>query len=435
MSVQGLLDEKQSSNESQQEQSLKYISECERLSKDLTQMTNERSAALQENKARSQEAQDLRREVSSIIEKKKRVEGEVERLRNHLVQVEEGYTLELMEAEEREKELRKKVAGLEDNLRVATHTSSEVTESASQVSHQLTAALETAAGQRDKLSDQLATAQATLRTRNMELRNLQLALEGFQKQKENEVGMMEKTCEEKVAREQGIVSEVQEKLRINKQQLDRAQQGLEAAARLSEQLDKKSSTISNLKQEMSVREEMVKSLQEKMLDMTNGQVGKVDRDLVKNLVIGYAISDVSKKSEILRIIATVLDFNGDERSKTGLDGSSGGWLGGFLGASRSRHGSAASPLDQNIARAFIKFLEEESSPRDPVTLPVLEMARSKSEQLAQSAQSTSRSGTTPSPLLTVETPPRMSLPSLATSHSPSILKSVLDQPDAINSNK
>ena len=179
-------------------------------------------------------------------------------------------------------------------------------------------------------------------------------------------------------------------------------------------------------------EEMVKSLQEKMLDMTNGQVGKVDRDLVKNLVIGYSIADVSKKPEILRIIATVLDFNGEERTKTGLEGNSGGWLGGFLGAGRVRHGSTASgPLDQNIARAFIKFLEEESSPKDPITLPVVEMARTKSEQLAQAS---TRSGTTPSPLLSVETPPRM--PSLATSHSPSILKSVLDsQAEGANSSK
>merc|ERR1719410_272270 len=75
LSVQGLLDEKKTSNESQQEQSLKYIAECERLSKELTQTTNEKAAAVQESKARSQEAQDLRREVSAIIEKKKRVEG------------------------------------------------------------------------------------------------------------------------------------------------------------------------------------------------------------------------------------------------------------------------------------------------------------------------------------------------------------------------
>ena len=130
--VQGLLDEKTSNNESHQEQYLKYIAECERLSKELAQASSEKDNALAQTKAKIQETQDLRKEVSSIIEKKKRVEGEVERLRAHLVQVEEGYTVELMESEDRERELRKKVAQLEDKLRVMTHTSSEVSENASQ---------------------------------------------------------------------------------------------------------------------------------------------------------------------------------------------------------------------------------------------------------------------------------------------------------------
>merc|ERR1712117_823900 len=119
--------------------------------------------------------------------------------------------------------------------------------------------------------------------------------------------------------------------------------------------------------------------------MTNSQVGKVDRDLIKNLVIGYSISDASKKPEILKIIATVLDFNGEERAKTGVDGGAGGWLGGLLG-SRSRHNSVSQPqLEENIAKAFIKFLEDESTPKTPVTLPVIDMARQKSEQLAAAA--------------------------------------------------
>jgi len=423
VSMQGMLEEKTTSNVSQQEQGLKYIGECDRLSKELSQMTSERDIALTEGKARIQEAQDLRREVSSIIEKKKRVEGEVERLRGHLVQVEEGYTVELMDGESREKELRKKVGQLEDHLRVATHTSSEVSENASQASTHLTAALETAASQRDKLSDQFTSCQATLRTRNMELRNLQSALEGFQKQKDNELGQAEKNCEERVAREQKVVGELQEKLRVNKQQLDRAQQGLEAAARLSEQLDKKGSVITNLKQEISVREEMVKNTQAKLLVLSNGHVGKVDRDLVKNLLVGYVTTDDSKKSEVLRIIATVLDFNSEERGRTGLEGGAGGWLGGLLG-SRSRHPSISqAPVEQSIAKAFIQFLEEESTPKNIVTLPVLEMARSKAEQLA------GRSGKAPSPLLSAS--PTFSLPSLASynSHSPSILKSVLDEPE------
>jgi hypothetical protein len=35
-------------------------------------------------------------------------------------------------------------------------------------------------------------------------------------------------------------------------------------------------------------------------------------------------------AEILRIVATVLDFNKEERARTGLDSDGMGWLGGFL---------------------------------------------------------------------------------------------------------
>merc|ERR1719244_54280 len=68
-----MLEEKTTSNVSQQEQGLKYIAECERLSSELSQMTAERDSCVTQGKARLQETQDLRREVSSIIEKKKRV--------------------------------------------------------------------------------------------------------------------------------------------------------------------------------------------------------------------------------------------------------------------------------------------------------------------------------------------------------------------------
>ena len=90
-------------------------------------MTGERDEALGQARARLQEAQDLRKE-------KLRVEGEVERLRRNLVSVEESYTGELVAAEEREVELRRRVAGLEDQIRMVSDTSTEASEEASQVS-------------------------------------------------------------------------------------------------------------------------------------------------------------------------------------------------------------------------------------------------------------------------------------------------------------
>merc|ERR1712240_703363 len=76
---------------------------------------------------------------------------------------------------------------------------------------------------------------------------------------------------------------------------------------------------------------------------------------------------MGKRPEILRIVATVLDFSQEERGKTGLDGNAAGWLAGILGQQRSRQMSTSqAPVDQSIARAFINFLEEESSVRSPV---------------------------------------------------------------------
>ena len=65
-------------------------------------------AQLQVNE-KDRQLSELRREVNNVIDKKKRLEHELERLKQHLVQVEEGYTQEALQSEDRERELRKKL--------------------------------------------------------------------------------------------------------------------------------------------------------------------------------------------------------------------------------------------------------------------------------------------------------------------------------------
>ena len=43
------------------------------------------------------------------------------------------------------------------------------------------------------------------------------------------------------------------------------------------------------------------------------------RNLVKNLLLGFLSSPASDKSSVLRVFATVLDFNESERDKIGLN--------------------------------------------------------------------------------------------------------------------
>lgn len=159
-----------------------------------------------------------------------------------------------------------------------------------------------------------------------------------------------------------------------------------------------------------------------MKSVNSAQVGKVDRELVKNLIIGYATADSNKKIEILRVIATVLDFNQEDRGRTGIDVDGRGWLGSLLAARGGR--SNNDQINQSIAQAFVKFLEEESVPQQPVQLPVLEMARRQQEQLLAGGSSPR---STPSPLLI------NSLPTF--SPTSTILKTVLDERNEDGSEK
>ena len=115
------------------------------------------------------------------------------------------------------------------------------------------------------------------------------------------------------------------------------------------------------------------------------------------------------KNFILFFSATVLDFNQDEREKTGLDGQAGGWLSTFFGQPSSnqrpnhrlvsrkklenyffrnvfnftkffleifyRRTSSteiheATGLDMSLAQAFVAFLQTESTPKTPMKLPL-----------------------------------------------------------------
>ena len=78
---------------------------------------------------------------------------------------------------------------------------------------------------------------------------------------------------------------------------------------------------------------------------------------------------------------------------------------------------------QSLAQAFVRFLETESSPRVAVTLPAVDMARNKEEQLSRS----SPRGSTSSPGGHL---PLLMSPMPSLSHTPSILKSVLDEEEA-----
>lgn len=69
-------------------------------------------------------------------------------------------------------------------------------------------------------------------------------------------------------------------------------------------------------------------LEEKLKATEVNQSDKVEKNLVKSLIINYVVSHgVNDKNQILKLISTILDFSENEFDKVGLNKpAGGGWF-------------------------------------------------------------------------------------------------------------
>ena len=110
-------------------------------------------------------------------------------------------------------------------------------------------------------------------------------------------------------------------------------------------------------------------LHDEINNLNSSCEGKVDKQFVKNLVVGYFSAASDKKHDVARLLARILDFNEQEMRKAGIqlnssssNSSSSFDLGHQRTASTSSTASSnyAQELNESIAQQFVHFLEEES---------------------------------------------------------------------------
>lgn len=140
------------------------------------------------------------------------------------------------------------------------------------------------------------------------------------------------------------------------------------------------------------------ALELKLHDTESNQADRVDKSLLKNLLIGYIVAPNNDKSQILKLISSVLDFNQHESDKVGLNKGHTGWLNSILhgndamtGSSQPHNGKQLMVFElhlhtipdshimffflcfldrienynkDGLVQAFVKFLENESQPRN-----------------------------------------------------------------------
>ncbi|XP_063981202.1 thyroid receptor-interacting protein 11-like isoform X2 [Diachasmimorpha longicaudata] len=315
---------------------------------------------------------------------------ELERLRTHLMEIEANYTEEALLMEQSKKELEGKLKEAEEKVKnsstVYTSASIRANQQVETLQQQMTLIVQ----QRDDIQSKLSAAEDKVAAHTASLTNLQIVLEQFQREKENDI----RNATERIRQQLNASHKKQEELNADisllKGQLAEAKECLQAASRLSEQLDRKSEKIQELSQEVTKLTELVNTADERIQEANKSGEGKVDKSLIKNLFLGFLSSPASDKSAVLRVFSTILDFNEHEREKAGLNhpASHGGWFSGLLSTS----GPPTKDQEASLSQAFIRFLESESKPTSVPALPVSNTSISRPGHSRQHSTSSSHSG-------------------------------------------
>uniref|UniRef100_A0A6Q2YP58 GRIP domain-containing protein n=1 Tax=Esox lucius TaxID=8010 RepID=A0A6Q2YP58_ESOLU len=358
----------------------KMLKDREQKSGELNQLLNElrsmqeKAVAFQQErdqlmlalKQKQMETTAVQAELQHVKDREQRLNFELDRLKNHLLEIEDFYTREAVAAEDREAELRRRVTLLDERLATS---SSQVESTSHQASLQVESLQEQLNGtvkQRDEALMQLSTAQDQVNQYAMSLSNLQMVLEQFQQEEKAMYSSeLEKFKREKDEwrRKALKLEDKASALQIN---LDEANAALESASRLTDQLDLKEEQLEELKKQVDVRQEMLEEAQNKLMNLLNSTEGKVDKTLMRNLFIGYFHSPKAKRSEVLRLMGSVLGLDKDEVNKVTSPPSCFsppcGLMVSFWG------------FFQSFSEMFVKFLEVESSPALPAPkLPVYDI--------------------------------------------------------------
>ncbi|XP_030905183.1 thyroid receptor-interacting protein 11 [Melopsittacus undulatus] len=335
----------------------------------------ERDQVMVALKQKQMESSALQSELQHLREKEQRLNQELERLRNHLLEMEDSYTREALAAEDREVKLRKKVLTLEEKLVSSSTAVENASHQASLQVESLQEQLNLVSKQRDETMLQLTISQDQVKQYALSLGNLQMVLEQFQ-QEEKAMYSAELEKHKKQAEEWRKKAEnLEEKVVSLQESLGEANAALDAASRLTEQLDIKEEEIEELKKEGEIRREMLEDVQNKLMNLMNSTEGKVDKLLMRNLFVGHFHTPKNKRPEVLRLMGSILGIKREELDQLLSEDQRGvtrwvtGWLGGGAG-SKSVPSTPVRPTHQNIfnssfSELFVKFLETESCPSLP----------------------------------------------------------------------
>eukprot|EP00062_Callorhinchus_milii_P022276 gi/632979881/ref/XP_007906720.1/ PREDICTED: LOW QUALITY PROTEIN: thyroid receptor-interacting protein 11 [Callorhinchus milii] len=361
------------------------LNEVKSMQEQAAMFQHERDQVMLALKQKQMEANALVNELQHTRDKQQRLDQELQRLRNHLLEMEDSYTKEALASEDRETELRKKVTLLGEKLMSSSSAVETASHQASLQVESLQEQLQTIARQRDEALLQLHTSQEQVKQYAMSLTNLQMVIEQFQQEEKAMYATELEKHQKDTAEWKNKAIELEDMVVDLQQHLDEANAALDSASRLTEQMDLKEEQLKELKNQVGVQNDLLEDSQNKLMNLLNNSEGKIDKVLMRNLFVGYFHTPKNKRNEALRLVCSVLGLQKEEYSQllNSESRAASGWMS-WLGAGRGS-GTQSVPttpqrpnhntiFNSSFSEMFVKFLETESRPSlPPPKLPVYDV--------------------------------------------------------------
>jgi hypothetical protein len=189
---------------------------------------------LSEQTELEQEVTKMRSENESMKTIQLQWQTEMDRLRSHLLDVEETYTQELLKSQAKEKTLRESLQSAEERANEQWRLGDQLVGWQDKHRQWLT--------ERERLENEKGELEKSLD-------RLQHALNQLTRERERDIVLAQKELAQKLSKAESLQSEKDSEMTQLRRKLSEAQLGLEAAGRLTQQLDKTTAALAVAKEE------------------------------------------------------------------------------------------------------------------------------------------------------------------------------------------
>lgn len=189
---------------------------------------------LNEQNELEQETVRLRSEAETFKSVVGQKQAEIERLRSHLLSVEETYTQELLRSQTKEKTLRESLQSAEERATEQWRLGDQLNVWQDKYRQCVT--------DKDRLEKERGDLEKSLD-------RLQHALQQLTRERERDIVLAQKELAQKLASAESLQNEKDSEMNMLRRKLSEAQLGLEAAGRLTQQLDKTTAALAAAKHE------------------------------------------------------------------------------------------------------------------------------------------------------------------------------------------